>query len=96
MSWVFGPDRPSFVDQILKRAQETEDLSAIADKWAVPTTRSKPPRSSALSWLIFASEESSTSATKVDVPGRSMDSMRSIARLNLACLSKVEWSRRWR
>jgi dTDP-4-dehydrorhamnose reductase len=37
VSWVFGPDRPSFVDQILKRAQETDDLSAIADKWAVPT-----------------------------------------------------------
>jgi dTDP-4-dehydrorhamnose reductase len=37
VSWVFGPDRPSFVDQILKRALETDDLSAIADKWAVPT-----------------------------------------------------------
>lgn len=37
VSWVFGPDRPSFVDQILKRAHETDDLSAIADKWAVPT-----------------------------------------------------------
>jgi len=37
VSWVFGPDRPSFVDQILKRAQETEDISAIADKWASPT-----------------------------------------------------------
>jgi len=37
VSWVFGPDRPSFVDQILKRAHETEDLSAIADKWAAPT-----------------------------------------------------------
>ena len=37
VSWVFGPDRPSFVDQILKRAKEHADLSAIADKWAVPT-----------------------------------------------------------
>jgi dTDP-4-dehydrorhamnose reductase len=37
VSWVFGPDRPSFVDQILQRARETEDLSAIADKWAAPT-----------------------------------------------------------
>lgn len=37
VSWVFGPDRPSFVDQILQRAHETEDLSAIADKWAAPT-----------------------------------------------------------
>lgn len=37
VSWVFGPDRPSFVDQILKRAHETDDLSAVADKWATPT-----------------------------------------------------------
>ena len=37
VSWVFGPDRPSFVDQILQKAQETDQLSAIADKWAVPT-----------------------------------------------------------
>jgi dTDP-4-dehydrorhamnose reductase len=37
VSWVFGPDRPSFVDQILKRALESADLAAIADKIAVPT-----------------------------------------------------------
>ncbi len=37
VSWVFGPDRPSFVDQILKRAIETDALAAIADKIAVPT-----------------------------------------------------------
>lgn len=36
VSWVFGPDRPSFVDQILKRATETDDLSAIDDKWSAP------------------------------------------------------------
>ena len=37
VSWVFGPDRPSFVDQILKCALETETLAAVADKVAVPT-----------------------------------------------------------
>jgi dTDP-4-dehydrorhamnose reductase len=37
LSWVFGPDRPSFVDQILKRALEREDLAAVSDKIAVPT-----------------------------------------------------------
>ena len=37
VSWVFGPDRPSFVDQILKRAQETDQLQAIGDKWSTPT-----------------------------------------------------------
>ena len=37
VSWVFGPDRPSFVDQILQRAFEQESVAAIADKVAVPT-----------------------------------------------------------
>ena len=37
VSWVFGPDRPSFIDQILMRARETDALGAIADKIAVPT-----------------------------------------------------------
>lgn len=37
VSWVFGPDRPSFVDGIVKRAIEQEHVDAIADKVAVPT-----------------------------------------------------------
>jgi len=37
VAWVFGPDRPSFVDQILKRALESEELAAIGDKWSCPT-----------------------------------------------------------
>lgn len=37
VSWVFGPDRPSFVDQVLQRALEQEAVAAIADKVAVPT-----------------------------------------------------------
>jgi len=38
VSWVFGPDRPSFIDQILKRALETDQLQAIGDKWSTPTS----------------------------------------------------------
>ena len=37
VAWVFGPDRPSFLDQILKRAMETDALRAIGDKWSCPT-----------------------------------------------------------
>lgn len=37
VSWVFGPDRASFVDQILHRAQEHDRVEAIADKVSVPT-----------------------------------------------------------
>jgi dTDP-4-dehydrorhamnose reductase len=37
VAWVFGPDRPSFVDQIIKRAQTEEKVDAICDKVAVPT-----------------------------------------------------------
>lgn len=37
VSWVFGPDRASFVDQILDRALRHERVEAIADKISVPT-----------------------------------------------------------
>ena len=37
VSWVFGPDRPSFIDQILQRALDHERVEAIADKVSVPT-----------------------------------------------------------
>ena len=37
VSWVFGPDRPSFVDWAIGQAREREEVSAIADKWATPT-----------------------------------------------------------
>jgi dTDP-4-dehydrorhamnose reductase len=37
VSWVFGPDRPSFIDGMIKRAQENEKVGAIADKFSTPT-----------------------------------------------------------
>ena len=37
VSWVFGPDRPSFVDQILDKALREPRVSAVCDKWATPT-----------------------------------------------------------
>src|SRR4029450_828343 len=37
VSWVFGPDRPSFIDNIISRAQENEEVNAIADKFSTPT-----------------------------------------------------------
>jgi dTDP-4-dehydrorhamnose reductase len=37
VSWVFGPDRPSFVDWAIGQAREHEEVKAIADKWATPT-----------------------------------------------------------
>jgi dTDP-4-dehydrorhamnose reductase len=37
VSWVFGPDRPSFIDNILKRARENESVEAVADKFSTPT-----------------------------------------------------------
>lgn len=37
VSWVFGPERPSFVDAILRQALEKEELAAIGDKFAVPS-----------------------------------------------------------
>src|SRR5256714_1624687 len=37
VSWVFGPDRPSFVDAMIKRAREEEKVEAIGDKFSTPT-----------------------------------------------------------
>jgi dTDP-4-dehydrorhamnose reductase len=37
VSWVFGPDRPSFIDWAINQAREHEEVSAISDKWATPT-----------------------------------------------------------
>jgi dTDP-4-dehydrorhamnose reductase len=51
VSWVFGPDRPSFVDQILKRALESETVEAIGDKFSAPTFTADAARS--LSPLLF-------------------------------------------
>src|SRR5438309_9411450 len=36
VSWVFGPDRPSFVDSMVKHAQENEKVDAISDKFSTP------------------------------------------------------------
>lgn len=37
VSWVFGPEKPSFADSIISAALEGCPLSAIADKWSLPT-----------------------------------------------------------
>ena len=37
VSWVFGPDRPSFIDAMIKRAQRDEKIEAVADKFSTPT-----------------------------------------------------------
>ena len=37
VSWIFGPDRPSFIDGMIKRAQENEEVDAVADKFSAPT-----------------------------------------------------------
>jgi dTDP-4-dehydrorhamnose reductase len=37
VSWVFGPDRPSFIDAMIKRAQENTEIDAVADKFSTPT-----------------------------------------------------------
>lgn len=37
VSWVFGPEKRSFIDQIFSSAQTGEPLQAIADKFSFPT-----------------------------------------------------------
>ncbi|HYY36014.1 MAG TPA: dTDP-4-dehydrorhamnose reductase, partial [Candidatus Binatia bacterium] len=37
VSWVFGPDRPSFIDAMIHQAEENEKVEAVADKFSTPT-----------------------------------------------------------
>jgi dTDP-4-dehydrorhamnose reductase len=37
VAWVFGPDRPSFVDALIRRAMAEERVQAVADKYSTPT-----------------------------------------------------------
>ena len=37
VSWVFGPDRQSFIDAMIKRAQQDEKVDAVSDKFSTPT-----------------------------------------------------------
>ena len=37
ISWVFGPEKPAFPDQILERALAGQELAAVADKFSRPT-----------------------------------------------------------
>lgn len=37
VSWVFGPDRPSFVDMIVDRARTNDHVEAVFDKTSSPT-----------------------------------------------------------
>jgi dTDP-4-dehydrorhamnose reductase len=37
VSWVFGPDRMSFVDWVISQAREHDAVSAVADKFSTPS-----------------------------------------------------------
>jgi dTDP-4-dehydrorhamnose reductase len=37
VSWVFGPEKPSFVDAVRNKAIADEPLAAVADKFSLPT-----------------------------------------------------------
>lgn len=37
VSWVFGPDRPSFIDNVIQRARENPRVEAVSDKFSTPT-----------------------------------------------------------
>ncbi len=37
ISWVFGPEKPSFLDSVIRDALAGKPISAIADKYSLPT-----------------------------------------------------------
>ena len=42
VSWVFGPEKPSFVDQVFDAALAGRPLAAVADKCSLPTFTDRP------------------------------------------------------
>ena len=73
LSWVFGPDKPSFIDQIIQRAREDETVAAVADKFSSPTYTID-----AASWLRLALDNNGILhlCNSGDAVGRSGRSMR--------------------
>jgi len=55
VSWVFGPDRASFVDKMIQRARENADIAAVADKFSTPSYTIDIAR-----WLEHAWESGAT------------------------------------
>lgn len=37
VSWIFGPDRPSFIDWVIQQARTKEHVEAVADKFSTPS-----------------------------------------------------------
>jgi dTDP-4-dehydrorhamnose reductase len=37
VSWLFGPDKPSFPDMILRTALQQDQVAAVNDKWSSPS-----------------------------------------------------------
>jgi dTDP-4-dehydrorhamnose reductase len=37
VSWLFGPEKPSFIDQVRHQALRGEAIAAVADKFSLPT-----------------------------------------------------------
>ena len=37
VAWIFGPEKPSFVDMLLSRALAHDKVAAIGDKWSTPS-----------------------------------------------------------
>jgi dTDP-4-dehydrorhamnose reductase len=93
VSWVFGPDRPSFVDGILKNASKTSRLEAIGDKFSAPSYTLDLAE-----WLrpfcpTSAAAACFTPATPASARGRNMGSLRSTVRSRRVCRC---WGARWR
>lgn len=38
VSWVYGADKPAFVEQVFRKILNNDPLEAIADKWSIPTS----------------------------------------------------------
>lgn len=67
VSWVFGPDRPSFVDWVIEQALAKEAVAAVCDKFSTPSGTAdlamllEPMLASSLSGIIHLSNRGACS-----------------------------------
>jgi len=64
ISWVFGPEKPSFVDQVMDAALAGRPLAAVADKFSLPTATADLAE-----WVEFLLETDATGVLHACNPG---------------------------
>lgn len=84
-SWVFGPDRASFVDQLLHQAKDQDSVAAVEDKYSTPSYSVD-----LANWLALILEKPSIAGI-LNLCNSGTASWREFAQYALQTASKLGW-----